>query len=152
MQQTLFNAAITMWEGIIEANGGAGNFTITPLYTALSGLGLANQFTQNASGIPISGRVSIDSGTTWFVDATPFDTAEYDAVAGDQFSFTNGQGNTANFDMLTVILQEIAHVLGWTISYSNFSALVSSGPGNLRTFDNGNCFPSARVGHLGDLI
>ncbi len=139
-QQAVFDAAISMWEGVIQANGGAGTFTITnPAFTPLTAptLGVADNFVENGSGIPLSARIRIDSGTTWFVDSTPFDNVEYTQDSTNRFQFLNGQGNAANADILSVILHEIGHAVGWTVNYTNYNGLVSAGPGTLRTFDSG---------------
>jgi hypothetical protein len=139
-QQAVFNAAIAMWEAVIEENGGSGVFEITdPEFTWLgTDLAVADNYTQNILGIPVSARIRVNNVYTWFVDPTPFDHSEYDPIYNNPFRFDNGQGGAVHFDMLTTILHELGHCLGWTVGYWRFEDLVVPGPGNLRTFAPGS--------------
>lgn len=146
-QQIVFDAAIVMWEDVITANGGSGTFTITnPSLTVLGGttIGLADTYTQDTNGIPVSARIRMDSTTTWFVDPTPFDNSEYLPSATLPFEYTGGTDDAANLDFLSVALHEIGHAVGWAVSFTRFNALTTNGPGSLRTFDANN-FPVTLV-------
>lgn len=164
-QQAVFDAAIAMWEAVIQDNGGFVRvFQIDAQFVAIDGpggtLAVADMYQEFADGIPLAARIRVDNAEPWFVDPTPFDNSEY--TANGFFGFVNGTGSAVNFDMLTVILHEIGHALGWTVGYTRFNNLVTPGPGGLRTFDLGGfeitLVPQAlathadRAAHPGDLM
>jgi predicted outer membrane repeat protein len=77
--------------------------------TAQLGSGQTTEY--NADHIPVAGRVAIDddaNGLGWHVDVT-------DLPAG------------GGYDLYTVLLHEIGHVLGFTRYYSGFGSLVETG-------------------------
>ncbi|QDT44366.1 putative outer membrane protein pmp20 precursor [Gimesia alba] len=82
--------------------------------TAQLGSGQTTEY--NADGIPVGGRVAIDddaNGLGWHVDVTDL------PVGG-------------GYDLYTVLLHEIGHVLGFTRYYSGFGSLVETdGNGDL---------------------
>tara|TARA_R110002111_G_scaffold247140_1_gene309996 strand:+ start:270 stop:17531 length:17262 start_codon:yes stop_codon:yes gene_type:complete len=82
--------------------------------SAQLGSGQATEY--NVDGIPVGGRVVIDNdanGLGWHVDVTDLPSS-------------------GGYDLYTVLLHEIGHVLGFTRYYSGFGSLVeSNGSGDL---------------------
>lgn len=63
------------------------------------------------------GRIKIDvngAGHGWFVDATPLDDIEFAQVLSAGGLRTTADGDIAgHFDLLTVVMHEIGHALGF---------------------------------------
>jgi hypothetical protein len=97
--------------------------------TALTGdlLGESSQFTQSFNGLPLGASVQIDnregSVIGWFVDPTPALNEEF--LPGFTPYHRRGRvGSPAGeyYDLLTVLHHELAHVFGFSVSYSRFQA------------------------------
>jgi hypothetical protein len=70
---------------------------------------------QDRLGVTFGGQVYIDStaaGRGWFVDVTPFDNAEFSAADNTQFVASSFSPASGQMDLLTVVLHELANVLG----------------------------------------
>jgi hypothetical protein len=135
-QADLFNimeAAATMWEGAIDDPGfmniGVGYFShgLQP-----GTLGVAFP----SSSFPGVGFIGMAAPTlaSWFVDPTPFDNTEYST---ETFSFAQLGGGLLNtgvtysggpidYDMLTVALHEIGHVLAGFFDPSTFDLMIQN--------------------------
>jgi hypothetical protein len=58
------------------------------------------------------------AGNTWFVDATPWDDAEF-AGTGLSLTATGSGGAAGHVDALTVIMHELGHVIGFDDAYGS---------------------------------
>jgi hypothetical protein len=162
-QRSVVDAAIDAWERtIVDFNNDADDntFSVEISLTDLSGisataLGISDMFTDDAAGIPISGRIRIDddaAGGAWYVDPLAIDDAEFPTLQGT----FQGNGGPAGTDMFTVVLHELGHVLGFADSYALFSTRVTAGPGPDRTFTGNGGFsviltPVAEGPHVADI-
>ncbi|MDD5472109.1 MAG: cadherin-like domain-containing protein, partial [Sideroxydans sp.] len=106
----------------------------------------------DANGLPSEGKIVIDfngDGQGWFVDSTPFDASEF--AQADSAA----QGR---YDLLSVLLHETAHILGFTVGYDGYDQrLAVQADGSLLFV--GDTFSAAiaadgshLVGVLGDLM
>lgn len=66
---------------------------------------------------PVGGSVvTLDddgAGRGWYVDTTPADNTEFSLVVGPTESRTSGGRATGKYDLLTVVLHELGHTLGF---------------------------------------
>jgi hypothetical protein len=92
-------------------------------------LGSSFGFVQNARELPKEATVEIDSreGAVfgWFVDPTPESAEEF--VAGSapwHYRGKRANAATQQYDLLTVLHHELAHVLGFTTAYGRFGSRV----------------------------
>ena len=53
------------------------------------------------------------AGHGWFVDSTPGDNSEFGQAGGDTLTAGAGTGAQGRMDLLTVLLHEIGHVIGF---------------------------------------
>ncbi|KAA0139974.1 hypothetical protein FYZ48_08595 [Gimesia chilikensis] len=108
-------AAVNTWEAALGLDEPLEvQIIVQDFGTAQLGSGQTTEY--NVDGVPVAGRVVIDNdanGLGWHVDVT-------DAPTG------------GSYDLFTVLLHEIGHVLGFTRYYSGFNNLVNDdGNGNL---------------------
>jgi hypothetical protein len=93
-------------------------------------LGASFGFTEDVTGRPTGGTIQIDnragSVIGWFVDSTPELNEEYMPGATPWHSYGRRPGSAGEeFDLLTVLHHELAHVFGFSMSYTRFSAAVT---------------------------
>ena len=129
VEKAVIAQGVSQWQTAITS-GGVVNITVLKSTLAGNLLGFASQYTTNLgdsepdghlNGTPTSGRVQIDDrlgdAFGFFVDPTPADNSEF--IPGNTaYHFVNGPAN--QYDMLTLVKHEIAHVLGFSQSFDNF--------------------------------
>jgi len=124
----IVDAAAAHWENLIHDN-----VTIDIQYRWLqldSSLGQA--FVDPGDPPPI---ISFDIDTTWFMDSTPTDHSEYgpkqtkmiDSLSTGEY-FENGMGDALSFDLFTVALHEIGHVLAGVNNFAEPIVIASPLP------------------------
>jgi hypothetical protein len=130
---------------------------------ALAGdlLGVSSDFMQTADGLPAGGHVQIDnregSVIGWFIDPTP--TLNEEFLPGFTPYHLRGRPGTPageDYDLLTVLNHELAHIFGFAVSYSQFQSHVSDADFGLREY-HGNgvsavLVPAFEGTHLNDAV
>lgn len=149
--------AMAEWDTILIASGTTPSpYAIGFHHAALPGSTLAQADTDRYSnGILMFSNIDIDNdgSTTWFVDPSPGNDAEFD-----------GGMAPAGHDLLTVVRHEIGHAIGWVGALNPFvesyvsdsvfdpvrlNILVTPPDGDPETSDGNHANPSA---HPGDLM
>jgi hypothetical protein len=158
----IFNAAADMWEAAI---GDTHTVTISYGWSTLGGGTLAQHAFGGGSGTPYretSGSISFDNvGTSWFVDATPFNNSEYTTLNSSSADFGGGSIETVRMytgatgaasgrhDLLAVALHEIGHALGLSSGNSAFTS--GNGDGDIDVLSGpyaGSAIPTVSGAHL----
>ncbi|WP_198000024.1 beta strand repeat-containing protein [Gimesia alba] len=91
----------------------------------------------DSEGRPVSGIVTLDdnaAGLGWYSD---LDSSAFgDTVLEGGVAYTADAGSDAagHYDLLTVLLHEIGHVLGFTETYAPFESFVQTGVGGTLSF------------------
>ncbi|WP_417382109.1 choice-of-anchor Q domain-containing protein [Gimesia sp.] len=109
----VIEAAIDTWETALDVDNLEVQVVVRDFGTAQLGSGLTTEY--SVDGIPVGGRVVIDNdanGLGWHVDVT-------DLPSGSAY------------DLYTVLLHEIGHVLGFTPYYSGFASLLEENGSDL---------------------
>lgn len=109
----VIEAAVGTWETALGVDNLDVQVIVHDFGTAQLGSGQTTEY--SVDGVPIGGRVVIDddaNGLGWHVDVT-------DLPSGSAY------------DLYTVLLHEIGHVLGFTRYYSGFGSLVEETGGDL---------------------
>ncbi|QDT92883.1 choice-of-anchor Q domain-containing protein [Gimesia algae] len=109
----VIEAAVDTWETALGVEDLDVQVVVHDFGTAQLGSGLTTEY--SVDGVPVGGRVVIDNdanGLGWHVDVT-------DLPSGSAY------------DLYTVLLHEIGHVLGFTRYFSGFGSLVEESGGNL---------------------
>ncbi|NLE03099.1 MAG: hypothetical protein GX640_24780, partial [Fibrobacter sp.] len=81
-----------------------------------------------ANGLPQRGIITIDdnaNGRGWFVDQSPLDNSEFTvllAAGGYQASAVSPASGT--YDLFTVLLHEVGHILGFTDAFAGFASYI----------------------------
>jgi hypothetical protein len=68
-------------------------------------------------GLTVGDSITISStaaGWGWFVDPTPYDDAEFKKPTADGMAATPNSPANGSMDLLTVVMHELAHLLGYT--------------------------------------
>ncbi|HCO25727.1 MAG TPA: hypothetical protein DIT97_22890, partial [Gimesia maris] len=91
----------------------------------------------DSEGRPVSGIVTLDddaAGLGWYsgLDSTVFSSSELEG--GVAFTADANSDAAGHYDLLTVLLHEIGHVLGFTKTYAPFESFVQAGVGETLTF------------------
>ncbi|WP_237180142.1 beta strand repeat-containing protein [Rhodoplanes sp. Z2-YC6860] len=137
--QSLANVALTIWSDALAAKGltlpaGTPTFQISDLADGVLGA---------TDGSVIS--IDIDAaGHGWFVDPTPLDASEFPLVLGtDRLGAAPGTAAAGSMDLLTVLLHEIGHWLGYEHD-AGFAVMAPElGTGQRVMLDLGDALPPA---------
>ncbi|WP_278470241.1 pre-peptidase C-terminal domain-containing protein [Gimesia maris] len=91
----------------------------------------------DSEGRPVSGIVTLDddaAGLGWYsgLDSTVFSSSELEG--GVAYTADANSDAAGHYDLLTVLLHEIGHVLGFTKTYAPFENFVQAGVGETLTF------------------
>jgi hypothetical protein len=135
-ETAVVEAAIGRWESLITdfgpLSGLRTTFTVSITEAATAGIGVASGFTADVPGIPLSGTIVIDDGTFaaamggFFVDLSPDSSTEYVPSAYTHYgTAVSGGPADGTIDLLTVVLHELGHVLGFTDSYTLWALRIS---------------------------
>ena len=123
----VLNASIDIWETWIHTNR---TFNLTVNAANIGGLGLGGISTFDVNNIPNSGAITLDDAggaLGWYIDPTPNDNSEFTQhgdTDGNHQHFDQGPSN--QYDLLTVINQEIGHAMGWHSTGTAFNPLFSA--------------------------
>ena len=102
------------------------NFQITDLPTGQLAEATITSF--DASGKPNAGTILIDAdanGVGWYIDPTSLDNSEYTHTLADcAFQATPDSEAYGKYDLLTTLLHETAHLIGFIEGYSGFDTHV----------------------------
>jgi large repetitive protein len=103
-------------------------FKITDLPTGQLAEGSITGYDSN--GRPDSATISIDNdanGVGWFIDQTPGNNSEFSTqLTNTAYQATSGAA-VGKYDLLTAILHETGHILGFINGYSEFGRNVKNG-------------------------
>jgi hypothetical protein len=159
-EQHVLDYAIDYWQQLI-----AEPLTVHVSFVkeALAGdlLGVSSDFMQSANGFPAGGHVQIDnregSVIGWFVDPTPALNEEF--LSGFTPYHLRGRLGTPageDYDLLTVLNHELAHIFGFTVSYSRFESHLSDADFGLREYHSNGVsavlVPAFQGTHLNDAV
>ena len=143
-EQRVLNSAIDYWEQLITDP-----LTLHVSFSkeSLAGdlLGVSPAFAESSNGLPLGAQVQIDdrkgSVIGWFVDPTPDSNEEF--LPGFTPYHLRGRLGTPageNYDLLTVLNHELAHVFGFTTMYSRFKSHVTDADFGLREYHGNGVF------------
>ncbi len=81
-----------------------------------------------ANGLPQRGIITIDdnaNGRGWFVDQSPLDNSEFTVlIAADGYQASAVSPASGTYDLFTVLLHEVGHVLGFTDAFAGFASYI----------------------------
>jgi hypothetical protein len=143
-EQRVLNSAIDYWEQLIADP--------LPLQIVFSKTSLpddqsavSSELVESPGGLPLKAQVQIDdrkgSVIGWFVDPTPDSNEEF--LPGFTPYHMRGRLGTPageNYDLLTVLNHELAHVFGFTTMYSRFNSHVTDADFGLREYHGNGVF------------
>ncbi|WP_417389721.1 Ig-like domain-containing protein [Gimesia sp.] len=91
----------------------------------------------DSEGRPVSGIVTLDdnaAGLGWYSDLDSSVFSDTDLQGGVAYSADAESAAAGHYDLLTVLLHEIGHVLGFTDTYAPFESFIQTGVGGTLTF------------------
>jgi VCBS repeat-containing protein len=132
----VMDEALGIWQ---DALGLAEPLDIQLVITNLGGTQLGEgQITGvDSEGRPVSGIVTLDdnaAGLGWYSDLDSSAFSDTDLEGGVAYTADAGSDAAGHYDLLTVLLHEIGHVLGFTETYAPFESFVQSGVGGTLSF------------------
>jgi Bacterial Ig domain len=126
--QNIELAAISLWQQQLHFTTPIDlNFNITNLPTGQ--LAEATITGYNTKGTPQTATITIDedaNGIGWFIDPTPQDNTEFTGTEKYLQATPNSEAY-GKYDLLTTILHEMGHTLGFINGYSEFDKYVRGG-------------------------
>jgi Bacterial Ig domain len=121
----IYSTVQTLWHTTIPT---AITFNITNLPTGQLAEGTITGYDSN--GRPNSAIISIDddaNGAGWFIDTTPGENSEFSIkLTNTAYQATSGEA-AGKYDLLTAILHETGHILGFINGYSEFDRNIKNG-------------------------
>ncbi|QDV52002.1 beta strand repeat-containing protein [Gimesia fumaroli] len=132
----VMDEALGIWQ---DALGLAEPLDIQLVITNLGGTQLGEgQITGvDSEGRPVSGIVTLDdnaAGLGWYSDLDSSAFSDTDLEGGVAYTADAGSDAAGHYDLLTVLLHEIGHVLGFTETYAPFESFVQTGVGGTLSF------------------
>jgi hypothetical protein len=116
------STAVTIWNNLLNPTTPINlNFAITNLPTGQ--LAEATITGYDKLGRPNTATISIDddaNGVGWFLDTTPADNSEFTGT-DNYLQATPNSPASGKYDLLTAILHEMGHTLGFINGYSQFN-------------------------------
>jgi hypothetical protein len=114
---SIYSTAQTLWHNTpIDLN-----FAITNLPTGQLAEGTITSY--NPNGTPKTATISIDddaNGVGWFIDTTPQHNSEFTGT-DTYFQATPNSPASGKYDLLTALLHEMGHTLGFINGYNQFN-------------------------------
>jgi hypothetical protein len=118
---------INIWNTFLKSTTAINlNSEITNLPTGQ--LAEATITSYNTNGTPKTATITIDddaNGVGWFIDTTPQDNSEFTGT-DTYFQATPNSPASGKYDLLTTILHEMGHTLGFINGYSQFNQNIKS--------------------------
>jgi hypothetical protein len=114
----IYNTAQTLWHTTTPIDL---NFEIANLPTGQIAEGTITSY--NTNGTPKTATITIDddaNGVGWFIDTTPQDNSEFTGT-DTYLQATPNSPAAGKYDLLTAILHEMGHTLGFINGYSQFN-------------------------------
>jgi large repetitive protein len=116
------STAVTIWNNLVNPTTPINlNFEITNLPTGQLAEATITGYDQ--LGRPNTATISIDddaNGVGWFIDPNPQDNSEFTGV-DNYLQATPNSAASGKYDLLTAILHEMGHTLGFINGYSQFN-------------------------------
>jgi hypothetical protein len=137
-ERAVLDHVIDFWERTIRDTFTV-NVSISMLSLSGDHLGESFGFVAGPDGRPAAGGIRVDDRTDslfpWFVDPTPELNEEF-RPGYEEGHFLGIRPGPAgeNYDLLTVLHHEMAHVFGFSIQYALFAARVEEGEFGLRNY------------------
>jgi subtilisin-like proprotein convertase family protein len=78
-------------------------------------------------GNPVGASIKLDSSIPFFVDPTPFDNSEYIPSGHPAHFNAVGGGAVGAWDLLSVVVHEVGHALGFGKVYDRFDSRLTNG-------------------------
>lgn len=146
-------AAVSTWESLITDLDGDPStdesLDVAFVKRALPGLGQAFGYPEDDAGLPTGGSISFDDGShySFFVDPTPLANEEFAIVTGlpETYGVFRDPARFLQPDLYSVMLHELAHILGfsedkslWDAATDDASATLYFGTSSIALRGNAN--------------